>query len=230
MSKIFWDRLLQHLQFTDVEVGRRTAQVQSQNVIEIFPCDRTQIVMSFGVAECFWDLRSSPAKKLWNMTNSASSTLRSLLFPLALSQIFFCTTCRLSRALQASRGKSGHGSVEGDWEEYWREIFVWSGAEGMNTTPQPICSNDARPHWYIAYRPMWRLQPRHLHDLGTLSPDWSGCPMPFKVSTMKKAVLHTCSFIISEWRPWPSIGLCKRGPQLVYVAVLRIFCLPSQSQ
>jgi len=214
MSKIFWDRRLQHLQFTDVEVGRRTAQVQSLNVSQNF----------------FWDLRSSLAKKLWNMTNSASSTLRSLLSPLALSQIFFCTTCRLSRALQASRGKSGHGSVEGDWEEYWRENFVWSGAEGMNTAPQQICSNDARPHWYIAYRPMWGLQPRHLRGLGTLSPDWSVCPMPFKVSTMKKAVLHTCGFIISEWRPWPSIGLCKRGPQLMYVAVLRIFCLPSQSQ
>jgi hypothetical protein len=107
MSKIFWDRRLQHLQFTDVEVGRRTAQVQSLNVSQKF----------------FWDLRSSLAKKLWNMTNSASSTFRSLFSPLALSQIFFCTTCRLSRALQASRGKSGHGSVEGDWEEYWREFF-----------------------------------------------------------------------------------------------------------
>jgi len=84
----------------------------------------------------FWDLRSSPANKLWNMRNSASSTLRSLLSPIALSQNFFGTTCRLSRALQASTGKSGHGSVEGDWEEYWREICVWSGAEGMNTTPQ----------------------------------------------------------------------------------------------
>jgi hypothetical protein len=86
MSNIFWDRRLKHLQFTDIEVGRRTAQVQNLHVIKIFPCDRTQIVMSFGVAECFWDLRSRPAKKLWNMTNSASSTLRFLLSPRAVSK------------------------------------------------------------------------------------------------------------------------------------------------
>lgn len=56
MSKIFWDRRLQHLQFTNVELGRRTAQVQSLNVIEIFPCDRTQIIISFRVAELFFEI------------------------------------------------------------------------------------------------------------------------------------------------------------------------------